>query len=235
MPTISLPLGTTAEIRGMTGRDEDLLLNPKKARSGEAVDDILSNCTLKLTFPDGRVVSPVQAGDVKRLKSPDRLALLIGVRRESFGDALVAELTDPQTGEKFNATVDLATLEEKPAPFNADGGVIDQGPYDITLSNGKRLSVDFLDGKKELLLAKADPASVLTSAMYHRIVEVEGVHKNDIRNWLLDLPVRERNELREKLAALDCGPVTAVTADAPSGVEVQFDIQEQRSFFFPTT
>lgn len=236
MTSITLPLGTVAEYRGMTGRDEDLLTNRKKVESGEALNELLSNCTLALVTTDEsgaeRRIAPVQAGDIKRLKQPDRLALLLAIRVESFGAEMTANLEDPDSKEKFSVTVDLSTLEQKPAP-RLPNGAIDPGPYTVELSNGQKVMVDYLDGKKEQLLTKTRE-NLLTAAMFYRIVEVQNVHANDIKKWLMDLPVRLRNELRGKLEALDCGPVTKLTADAPSGEEVTFDIQGETSFFFPT-
>lgn len=238
MPTISLPLGGEVEFRGMTGVEEDILLNRKKMRDGEGINEVLANCTIVLRDASGETIAerkekvPVSPQVIKRLKTPDRLTFLLALRRESFGDEMEVELQDPATREKFSVSVDLSTLEHKEPPKDPEGNLA-LGPYDIELSDGARLRADFLDGKKELLLAKADQASVLTSAMFHRIVDVEGVHQNDVRKWLLGLPVKVRTELRAKLTELDCGPVTEVTTDAPSGQEVTFDIQEYPSFFFP--
>lgn len=238
---ITLPLGVEAQIRGMTGREEDLLTDQKKARSGEAINEVLANCTVSLTLPEGyikgepaKTITKVQTGDIRRLKGPDRLALLLAIRIESFGPDMAVELKDPGAdGEKFIANIDLSTLERKAC--GKEGAAIDIGPYDITLSDGTRVTVQHLDGKSEQAVAKATPGKELTTAMFYRIVEVENLHANDIKKWLEDLPIRRRTELRQKMAETDCGIDTSVQVTAPSGAEFKIDVQEQLSFFFPTT
>lgn len=226
MPLLKLPLGQEVEYRGMTGREEDILTNRKKVMSGEALDEVLANCTLRIGENKN-----VQIGDVQRLKGPDRAALLIAIRRESFGDELTADLKCDECREMFGVSVDLSQLPDRPAPEG-------EAPYTIEVEvDGKpvKLMVDFIDGRAENALAKVKD-NVATMAMLYAIKEIEGVHSNDKKRWLLDLPIRARNEIRDKLKILECGPDPVATADCPNcGNEVTFNVQSQPGFFFPRT
>ena len=224
MPKMTLPSGITIEYRGMTGRDEDLLTNRKKLMSGEAMDEILKNCII-----DFGGKAPMLS-DVEALISPDRIALLLAIRIESYGDSMDVELdcgNEACAGNKTRVTVDLSTIESTPLPEG-------EGGFEVTVE-GKRVKFGYLTGKKERALAKTKE-DLLTTAMALRLIEVEGIHANDHKKWLRDLPVAGRRTLRDAMAATDAGPQTVKTADCSScGNELRFDVQAQVSFFFPAT
>jgi hypothetical protein len=230
MKTLTLPLGTEVQYRGMTGRDEDILTDKKKVMAGDAINEILANCTSKIGDKEF-----IRVEDVERLKSPDRLALLLAIRKESYGDTLDASLECPDENcrHKFEVEVDLATLPEKP--------VVGESPFEVKLGTGHVVLFDYMDGRKEKALLKVKD-NVITAVLQFRIQEViaedgTAVHPNDLKKWLMDLPVRERSALRKAMDDVDCGPDPVVTAQCVAcGTEISFNVmQEQASFFFPAT
>lgn len=224
MLTKTLPLGTEVELKGMTGRDEDLLTNKKKVQDGSAIDELMANCTVRLGE-----TTKVQVGDINRLEEPDRSSLLLAIRRESYGDEMDAELTCSECKKKWNVQVDLSTIEDKNAPDDYVAGE----PFDGTLSNGTKVRFRYLTGVTEKKVSKAGEARV-TEAMLARLEEVQNVHKNDLRKWLLGLEVKIRAELRALMASKDCGPDFVKKADCPNcETENEFSVQAQASFFFP--
>ena len=48
MHTFTLPSGTEIDLVEMTGAEEDLLTNQRLMRNGEAVNQVLANCTKRL-------------------------------------------------------------------------------------------------------------------------------------------------------------------------------------------
>lgn len=237
MPSTTLPLGTEVTYRGMTGAEEDLLMNDKKFRSGEAIDEILAGCVESITTGEGEDAKTkdfIQVGDIQRLKTPDRLALLLNIRRASYGDQQEVELgcTNKACGDTFNVVVDLSQIENVPAPedYEADIG------FEVVIGEGddkKVIRFDYMTGHRERALAKQQ-SNLMTFAMLSRIKEVEGVHKNDVRKWLLGLPVLLRRDLRSKMSEVEAGPSMERTADCPvCGEEVAFHIHAQPGFFFP--
>jgi hypothetical protein len=230
MREVQLPLGGTAEVRGMKGREEDLLSNEKLVRSGEAMELLLAGCTSRLRElteeTEGR---GIRTADTEALLSPDRVALLLAIRAETYGDTVECELqcAERSCREKFAVDVDLSEISSKPAKG--------EGPYTATLSDGTVVKFDFMTGKREKALARMK-TNVATAALEARVKDVSGTHRNDIRRWLEDVSAGLRNELRNKMEELDCGPEVIATAECPTcGEEVQFVIPEQRGFFFPGT
>lgn len=229
MPTLKLPLGGEVEYRGMRGRDEDILLNQKKMQSGEGLDEILANCTVRLKesdAEDAKWKEKVSVEDIQRMLSPDKMALLLAVRRESFGDEQDVEVQCGECGEKSTFTVDLAQVPSKPAPE-------EPRPYEVKLSDGTRVTFDFPNGKKEAFIAR-QRENIVTLAMLTRLVTVEGVDRNGHKEWLLDLPVRLRKELQKAMESKDCGPDTEAEQSCPiCGGKVRFHYNSSQSFLYP--
>lgn len=209
--------GQEAEVRRMSGHEEDGLTNEKKLRSGEAFEDILVNCTVAL---DGERPT---ASDIRKLKSPDRLKLLIEIRRESLGDIVPLEGTC--ACKKLSlAEVDLTELKDRP---------YDPDKSKECIIAGRRVVFDYMDGNDEMKLLKVKE-DVITYSMLLRIKEVEGVHPNGVKAWLKDIGMADRQELRRMMEETDCGPQTAVTMDCDDcGREITVRVEAQTGFFFP--
>jgi len=224
MPTFTSPLGHEIAYRGMTGKDEDILTNRKKVQSGEGIIEILANCTISI---DGK--SPISTLDIDKLFEPDRRALLFAVRRESYGDELEFEVQCDGCRANFAATFDLGQTPELPLPadFNDETG------FDIALSDGTTVRYTYLTGPQERKLMR-EKNDLLTANMLLRITAVSGLHQNDLRRWLKDLPVALRKELRLAMEARECGPNPQVTVDCTNcGQEHSVIVHQQPSFFFP--
>ena len=213
----TLPTGIEAEIDGMTGHEEDLLANEKLVKSGKAIEGILKGCILKL---DGKKPS---SADIANMVAPDRRTALLRLRELTYGPEVEVEV---QCGCKHttHTTVRLDQLENRPMPEDMD-------TIDI---QGTTVTLRFLQGKDEQKIAKEDNDRI-TVAMLLQIEEIEGVHRNGYRQWLKDLPSRERLKLRRALEGRDCGIMS-------SRVEVECDncgkantvaVEGQSGFFFP--
>lgn len=237
MPILKLPLGGMVRYRGMTGREEDLLMNQRKFKSGEAIDEVLANCVEAFgTEDESGAFQPtkefVQVDDILRLKTPDRLALLLAVRRESYGDELDVEMKCESCDETFNANIDLSQIETKPVPEDYDP----ENGFEVVLGSGedkKHVRFDYMTGNHERVLAKQKD-NLMTAAMRARLRSVEGVHRNDLKRWLLELPIHLRRELRQKMSDSDCGPVMSRKVDCPyCGHEHTISVHHAPGFFYP--
>lgn len=222
MSTITLPVsGKTAVVSGMRGKHEDLLTSERKMSTGEAVNTILADCTLL----DDKAVLP---SDVLALTSPDRAMLLLEIRRQSFGDSLTAHLTCQSCQKPFSVTVDLSATEVIPVPagYTAEG-------FSCTIHD-TAIVFDYLDGngEKTLLTVKDD---LFTALMAVRLKSVQGVHANDHKKWLRELPIIQRQALRKAMEKTECGPELTKQADCiHCNAENSFQVQGERDFFFPT-
>lgn len=226
MPPLKTPLGHDIEYRGMTGRDEDILTNKKKVQSGEAINEVLANCVLSI---DGK--DKVSIVDIDKLKEPDRRALLLAIRKASFGSVMEIELqcTNENCRTKFAADFDLEQLEEVPLPEGYDEAT----GFDVALSDGTTVRFDYMDGVAERKLMR-EKNELVTQSMLLRIKQVSGQHANDLKRWLKDLPSGLRTELRAEMEKRECGPNPTVSVDCTAcGEEHSLVVQTQASFFFP--
>ena len=87
MHTFTLPSGTEIDLVEMTGTEEDLLTNQRLMRNGEAVNQVLANCTRRL----GENGAPTVKG-ILSLLSGGRLCALVRLRQISLGDEVDLEL-----------------------------------------------------------------------------------------------------------------------------------------------
>lgn len=100
--TVNLPgCNRVVEVRDMKVRDMQLLTDPAQVKSGRALKTILTNC---LVTPDI---------DADTLLTCDCNALLLAVRRATFGDDYDFTAFCPACGESAPYTVDLSRLEPK--------------------------------------------------------------------------------------------------------------------------
>jgi len=225
--TITLPLGTTITLREMTGHEEDLLTNEKLVRSGKALNQILAATILDI---DGD--SPVTEEMVLTLKSPDRLAALIELRKLSYGNMvdIKLECSNKNCNGEYWGEYDLGLLPIKEAP--------DKDPEKIFTAtiDGKLVKVGYMDGRGEMRVSKAADTGedIITIGMLSRIKEVEGIHPNGVSKWLKDMSVRERKKLRDLLKDTDYGYDTSIEVRCEScGRKMIGTVESQVNFFFP--
>ena len=83
-----LPSGIEIELKEMTGAEEELLTNQRLIRNGEAINQVLRNCTVRLGENEKPAVN-----DILDLLSGDRLFALVKLRQISLGDDVELEPT----------------------------------------------------------------------------------------------------------------------------------------------
>ena len=106
-----LPSGIEIELKEMTGAEEELLTNQRLIRNGEAINQVLRNCTVRL----GENEKP-SVNDILDLLSGDRLFALVKLRQISLGDEVELELTCPNASCRMTnyVTVNLEDLKVTP-------------------------------------------------------------------------------------------------------------------------
>jgi hypothetical protein len=111
MYSFELPSGTELELREMTGTEEELLTNQRLIRSGEAINQVLRNCFVRL----GEKTDP-DLSEVMNLLSGDRLFALVRLRQISLGDEVELELSCPNSACRMTnfVTVNLEDLKFTP-------------------------------------------------------------------------------------------------------------------------
>lgn len=88
-----------AEVRELNGMDEEAV--SKSGTPGKALAAMLQRGVISIG------ANPVDKADLDQLLSGDRDALLIGIRRVTFGDTIEFEMSCPHCGTELELSVDL--------------------------------------------------------------------------------------------------------------------------------
>lgn len=221
MYIFELPSGNEIELREMTGAEEELLTNQRLIRSGDAVNQVLANCILRIGDNDKPTLS-----DVMDMLSGDRLFTLVKLRQISLGDEVELELTCSNTAcrAKTRVTVNLDDLSVM--PYGEEREFVFSLP-----ASGAKVRFGYLDGQKEKRLAQIQEPSI-SSAMLIRIVDIDG--KPPTKKALAEMSLRDRNALRSEMLSVDGGIDTTIECDCESCVtRIRTRLEAEPSFLFP--
>ena len=222
MHTFTLPSGIEIGLVEMTGAEEDLLTNRRLMKNGEAINQVLLNCTKRL----GDNAEP-KMKDVLDLLSGDRLFALVRLRQVSLGDEVELELACPNTGcgERTGITVNLTDLEVTPYG--------EEREFEFTLpGSAKKVKFCYLDGHKEKRLAAMKEPN-LTAAMMIRIVEIDGQPPS--KKALNEMTMGDRSALRKEMLRVDGGIDTQVDVSCDAcGTRIRTRLEAEPAFLFPS-
>ena len=221
MYTFQLPSGDEIELREMTGVEEELLTNQRLIRSGDAVNQVLANCILRI----GEKAN-FSANDVLDVLSGDRLFTLVKLRQISLGDEIGLDLACPNTAcrAKSRFTVNLDDL-----PVTPYG---EEREFVFTLpASGSKVRFVYLDGHKEKRLAQMQEPSI-SAAMMIRIVDIDGTAPS--KKVLAEMSMRDRSALRAEMLRVDAGIDTTIEIDCDScAARIRTRLEAEPSFLFP--
>jgi len=222
MHTFTLPSGIEIGLVEMTGAEEDLLTNRRLMKNGEAINQVLLNCTKRL----GDNAEP-KMKDVLDLLSGDRLYALVRLRQISLGDEIELELACPNTGcgERTGITVNLGDIEVTPYG--------EEREFEFTLpGSAKKVKFGYLDGHKEKRLAALKEPN-LTAAMMIRIVEIDGQPPS--KKALNEMSMGDRSALRKEMLRVDGGIDTQVDVSCDAcGTRIRTRLEAEPAFLFPS-
>jgi hypothetical protein len=221
MYTFILPSGSEIELREMTGGEEELLTNQRLIRNGDAVNQVLANCVLRIGEK-----GEVGTSDVLDMLSGDRLFTLVKLRQVSLGDEVELELVCPNQAcrAKNHALVNLDGL-----PVTPYG---EEREFVFTLpASGSKVRFVHLDGHKEKRLAQMQEPSI-SAAMMIRILDIDG--KAPSKKALAEMPMRDRSAVRQEMLRVDAGIDTKVEIDCDScGSRIRTRLEAEPSFYSP--
>ncbi|MHB1000751.1 MAG: T4 family baseplate hub assembly chaperone [Armatimonadota bacterium] len=221
MYTFTLPSGVEIELKEMTGIEEELLTNQWLIRSGDAVNQVLKNCILRIGDK-----SSVDMSDITSMLSGDRLFILVRLRQISLGDEVEMELvcSNSMCRSKNHAVVNLNDLEVK--PYGADREFVFTLP-----GSGQKVRFYYLDGSMEKRLSQMQEPNI-SSAMLIRILDIDGSAPS--KKMLSEMSMRDRSALRSEMVRLDAGIDTSVVIPCDScGMEIRTRLEAEPSFLFP--
>jgi hypothetical protein len=221
MYTFTLPSGPEIELREMTGVEEEILTNQRLIRSGDAINQVLKNCLLRI----GDNAEP-DMKDITSMLSGDRLFTLVRLRQISLGDEVDLMLVCPNQmcRAKNPAVIDLDDLPVIPYGEARE--------FVFTLpGSGQKVRFCYLDGSKEKRLAQMQEPTI-SSAMMIRILDIDGNVPS--KKALAEMSMRDRSALRQEMMRVDAGIDTTITMPCDScGTEIRTKLEVEPAFLFP--
>jgi hypothetical protein len=206
---------TTAEVRELTGADEEAIV--RISEPGKALMTILEKATVTI---GGK---PADKETLSMLLAGDREALLLGIRRVTFGNEIELETVCDRCPELQTFVIDL-TKDVKVKTL--DDRIADRR-FVLDLKVGK-VKVSLPTGNTQLKLINApnknaaELDTLLLSDCVQEINEVPVLGQAQIRN----LGIKDRRTILEEIAKRNPGPLLSEVKKACSkcGQEVELPL-----------
>ena len=179
----------------LTAADENIIASPNMYRDGKVIDVILERKIL-----DKRI-------KVSELCQGDRDAIILWLRATGYGNDFPIVATHPDTGKKYNLTIDLSTLKYLDFDLKGDKN----GLFDYKTDGGDVLKFKCLSKEEEDSLKqkvngdKIDIASFnvidYSARLQRAITEVDNISEEDmkdINDCISDITDIIRENIKEK-------------------------------------
>jgi hypothetical protein len=219
------PKKESLKVGYLTAMDENIIMSQNTAKEG-LIYSLLKNKIYEPGF------------DVNQLIDSDVKAILLFLRNTAFGPDYTYMLTDPKTGNKFEATLifDEVNYIYSQHKKNVNGNF----EYVLPKSNKKvELKLLTLNDSKELdKIEEQYPtgmvAPIVTKRLEKHIVSIEGdASRENISRFINQMPISDSKSLRKFIS--ECEPKLDVkkSVTAPSGEKVNVELTFGAEFFRP--
>lgn len=226
-----LHMKEVVEIRGMTTREEDILMSRALIRKGTVISELIKSCMITRDV------------DVTSLIGGDRNALMVAIRILGYGSEYVGSMDCPACQIKNTITVDLNTLEikdlaEEPSEPGAN-------LFSFKLPQcGLNVTFKLLTGREEeeimgLMESKKKKGiqneSVISTRLNYSIVSIGNISdRTKIQNFIGAMPARDSNALRHHMDKIEPGiDMKFNFACSACGHEEVMPLPLGPSFFWP--
>lgn len=252
--TLTAPSGYNYTIREENGADEEILSNQSLINGGMNINNFMSAIIVSSSIKSG----PFTPKEVMDLPSLDRYYILLASRMFSLGDEVEFTYNWPNLDgsvRPVNYVQDLKELifkdysqpptqeeiDSKPdaLPYYTDREILQTiqfKNYEVTLSSGKKIRFDFLNGNSEHFVMKL-PSDKQTrnSDLLARRLQLEVNGKWDLVQEFSLFSRKEIAELRQIVTRLDPTWWGMVEVENPSTHEkTKFPIFTAPRFFYLT-
>ena len=216
------------EIKYMTAKEEDILTSQNLIKKGVVIDRLLDSLI---------ITSGVKSND---LLLGDKNAVMVAARILAYGPEYVCKVTNPENGEDFEHTFNLADCPFKKLPKN-----VKENKFEVDLPiSKKKITFKLLDGKEEESILKDISASKkigsqvapeLTTRLRYSITSVDGDDtQSTINSFSQNMLARDSMHLRKIMR--DVTPDIDLSQEIDLGGEtVTVDIPMTVGFFWPDT
>lgn len=237
--TTTLPSGLSIELRGLRGKEGQLLASREASKNGTLFHQILKGCCLSVS-DEGPYQLGGQLPQWDRMLVGDTLAAMLAVRTITYDDLypFKVQCESAACREPFEWEVRLSELPVRqladadrtlfqgenrfPGSFSSD-----EKPFTYRLLIGS-------DTQKLIKLTAAARQDQLIASLMVRIVEIEGVHSNGKRKYLEDRPLGDLNDAVIAMDAHDCGVETDFEVECSHcGHRQEIRLPLAREFWLP--
>lgn len=205
---------STVKVAYLTASDENILTSPNLIQSGKVIDVLLERKILDSDLKPSQML----AGD--------KNAILFFLRATGYGEMYNVELTDPKTGEKFEAEIDISQFQTKENTVEPD----ENGECSFLLPKMKKtVKFKYLTGDEDEKIIKNDEIrrkklgqnsipQLLTDRLIAQVMEIDGNRERDyIKNFIENMPVLDSSSLRKFIEDSEPGLDVNINVQAPSG------------------
>ena len=233
-PDGPLHLAETIDIKAMTAKEEDILMNRTLVRKGTVVTELIKSCILDKSI------------DVNNMISGDRNALMVAVRITGYGSDYSPKVTCPSCDTQQDFSINLQDLPIKELDLNKLKQVSPgQNAFEVQLPVSKKTVVfKFLTSKdEERILQEAEARrkkgftqeTLITSKLMASIISIDGVTTMGFINQFCQfMPAKDSLVLRKLIN--DCEPGIDMTSEFTCngcGHQEVLSVPLGPSFFWP--
>ena len=210
-PDGPLHAAETVDIKAMTAKEEDILMNRTLVRKGTVVTELIKSCIMDKNI------------DVNSMISGDRNALMVAVRITGYGADYSPKVTCPSCDTQQDFSVNLENLPVKDLDLTKVKQVgPGQNAFEFVLPLTKKTVVfKFLTGREEERMLQDIEAkrkkgivqeNLVTTKLMNCIVSVDGnADRGFINQFCQFMPARDSLALRNVLD--ECEPGIDMTSD----------------------
>ena len=183
----------SVEYRGMTTREEDILMSQAYIKRGTVIDELIKSCLIDKSI------------DVRSLIAGDRNALMLAIRATGYGELYKPSFSCPNCGEMNHLEINLSGLPIKNLsiePVTQDANLFEfKFPTTDAVVHFKFLTgEDEFDIQAEIKANKkrgGENTHLITTRLLHSIVSINGnASRHDIAEAIQYFPASDSQALR---------------------------------------
>lgn len=212
MSVVELPSGLRGRVSGLKGKHAKLLADRDAMKSGAGMDQILAECWQE-THDLGPYAGSFENGiDWKKILSGDRFALLMEIRKASFGDDFEFQVTCEECKERVNWSLKLSDLPVKRLSEEDAHAFLSGNKLEASV-HGKSVVFKLPTGEDERRAVRQKKTSdPVISSILLSLVAIEGVepHHALMEKFLEDADMSFLMDLHAEIERRNCGVETNI-------------------------
>jgi hypothetical protein len=253
--SIKLPSGAEVILRQLLMREENMLAQAARSRGksqSRVLNDVLDSCLVEWVELGPYRLDPEAKPSIKDFLMGDKFVMMVELRLITYRDGNLYTINDVECPSgscpPFDFEVDIKRDMMHRDLTPEDAATFAEGkPFECTI-DGHVVTFSLADGRTEERLEKLHkqhPGRPMACTLRSRIVDVEGVDRRDIMDWLdgnngeskqFDgLGGQECEDLRDAMDLHECGIDTEVLMECPHcGREAYIDVPFDSGFLLPS-